>query len=216
MRVKIGPYKDWVGPYQIADTLKIFGVSEETCHKVGEKLANTKLNDLCRWIHSKRKRKIKVKLDYYDHWNAYHTLALIILPVLDKIKETKHGAACVDDEDVPEELRSSSAPPVEPWESDSNTFARWDWVLDEMIFAFQNIVDDSWEDQFHTGKIDFVFTPVDAGGINEVPKEDAELFRLDKGPNDTHKWDQEGYKKYNARIDNGLKLFGKYYRGLWD
>jgi len=29
-------------------------------------------------------------------------------------------------------------------------------------------------------------------------------------------WDFEGHNKYEERIKNGLRLFGKYYRGLWD
>jgi len=28
--------------------------------------------------------------------------------------------------------------------------------------------------------------------------------------------DREGLKAHNDRIDNGLKLFGKYFRTLWD
>ena len=30
------------------------------------------------------------------------------------------------------------------------------------------------------------------------------------------KVDRVGLKKHHARIDNGLRLFGKYYRTLWD
>jgi len=30
------------------------------------------------------------------------------------------------------------------------------------------------------------------------------------------KVDHKGLKAHNARIDNGLRLFGKYYRALWD
>jgi hypothetical protein len=29
-------------------------------------------------------------------------------------------------------------------------------------------------------------------------------------------WDMEGRDKHDARIKNGLRLFGKYYRALWD
>jgi hypothetical protein len=28
--------------------------------------------------------------------------------------------------------------------------------------------------------------------------------------------DVEGWKAFNKRIDNGTRLFGVYYRGLWD
>jgi len=31
---------------------------------------------------------------------------------------------------------------------DANHFARWEWILGEMIFAMDSIVDDSWEEQF--------------------------------------------------------------------
>jgi hypothetical protein len=28
--------------------------------------------------------------------------------------------------------------------------------------------------------------------------------------------DEDGYREYHNRINNGLRLFGKYFRGLWD
>jgi hypothetical protein len=39
---------------------------------------------------------------------------------------------------------------------------------------------------------------------------------MEKGPNDTFKVDHNGMNKHNERINNGLRLFGKYYRNLWD
>ncbi len=42
-----------------------------------------------------------------------YTLSHIVVPMLKQLKETKHGAPFVDDEDVPEELKSTSAPPKE-------------------------------------------------------------------------------------------------------
>ena len=84
--------------------------------------------------------------------------------------------------------------------------------MDQMIFSFENIVDDSWQDQFHTGDIDFTF-------VNKTPDEtdkEKQLLEMVTGPNDTHVFDREGYAAYQARITNGLKLFGKYYQGLWD
>jgi hypothetical protein len=58
--------------------------------------------------------------------------------MLKQLKETKHGAPYVDEKDVPEELW----PPKEQisamyqGQTDDNHFKRWDWVLDEMIYAF--------------------------------------------------------------------------------
>ena len=80
---------------------------------------------------------VEVQIDPWDTWSMDYTLAYIVLPMLRQLKETKHGAPSVDDEDVPEDLRSTSAPPKEnEWDTDEFHFDRWDWVLDEMIYAF--------------------------------------------------------------------------------
>ena len=93
------------------------------------------------WLYNKfgysPEQKIKVHIDRWDTWSMDHTLAPIILPMLKQLKETKHGSPEVDDADVPEELRSTSAPPKEKdWDIDDNWHKRWDWVMDEMIYAF--------------------------------------------------------------------------------
>lgn len=73
----------------------------------------------------------------WDTWSMDYTLAKIVLPMLKQLKETKHGSPDVGDEDVPEELRSTSAPPKEKdWDIDDNWHKRWDWAMDEMIYAF--------------------------------------------------------------------------------
>jgi len=83
--------------------------------------------------------KINVVIDEYDTWNMDHTLAYIVLPMLKQLKETKHGAPSVDWEDVPRELRSS-AEELRAYnkngETDVHFFDRWDYVIDEMIYAF--------------------------------------------------------------------------------
>jgi hypothetical protein len=157
-----------------------------------------------------------VKIDRWDTWSMDHTLAPIILPMLKQLQKTKHGAPFVDDEDVPEELKSTSAPPKEnEWDTDDNHFKRWDWVMDEMIFAFECKVDDSWEDAFSSGEHDILWVPVDADG-NQVPKGEHKHFQMKDGPNNTFKCDYEGMKVVEQRIQNGFRLFGKYYQNLWD
>lgn len=215
MKVNIGPYVNWWGPYQIADLLQKVGVSEDRCHSIGAWLADTKLTDICEWIYSKRNRRVKVKIDRWDTWNADETLAYIILPMLKQLKETKHGSPNVDDNDVPYELSSFAAPAkTNEWDTDNNIHKRWDWVMSEMIWAFeQRLID--WEGQFHSGKIDTVMAPVDKDG-NDVPEDEAEFFEMRRGPNDTHKFDKDGYTKHVERMENGFRLFGKYYQSLWD
>lgn len=157
-----------------------------------------------------------VKIDRWDTWSMDHTLASIVLPMLKQLKTTKHGAPHVDDDDVPEHLRSTAAPPREnEWDTDDNHFLRWDWVLDEMIFAFEKKNEDDWQSEFHSGEIDMVWVPVDKDG-NEVPKGTHKYMQMRRGPNDTSSWDMEGQLKVQERMSNGFRLFGKYYEGLWD
>jgi len=237
MKVKIGKYKDWIGPYQIAEKL-MFWVPEEKdeygiphtadrVHKFGEWLAHgsidpepevgdihkwgdrphTWLYKFLSWIDSKKKRTIKVHIDRWDTWSMDHTLAYIVLPMLKQLKETKHGAPYVDLKDVPKELHGKKLTKKQKdnGEVDDKHFERWDWVLDEMIFAFDSKLDDSWEEQFETGETDLQWKKLEDGC--------SEMIR---GPNDTKVYDWEGRNKYEERISNGFRLFGKYYESLWD
>ena len=199
MKVYIGPYKDWIGPYQIAD--KVFFWLEQwpsdelenrwdykLRHRFGTWLSDTWVPDFCEWISENRKQKIKVHIDRWDTWSMDHTLSHIILPMLKQLHETKHGSPWVDDEDVPEELRSTSAPPLTQEQKDfadvdANHHKRWDWVLEEMIWAFEQKSDED---------------------------SDAVYFKMDGGFN------SEEYEKYTSRMRNAFKLFGKYYENLWD
>ena len=157
-----------------------------------------------------------VKIDRYDTWSMDHTLAHIVLPMLKQLNATKHGSPFVDDEDVPEHLRSTAAPPKEnEWDTDENHFKRWDWAMGEMIFAFECKIDDSWQDAFRSGDHDILWVPVDAAG-NKVPKGEHKYYQMDKGPNDTYQCDYDAMKVVEARIQNGFRLFGKYYQALWD
>ena len=153
-----------------------------------------------------------VKIDRYDTWSMDHTLADIVLPMLKQLKDSKDGAPYVDDLDVPEELRSTSAPAKEnEWDTDDNHFKRWDWVLAEMIFAFECKVDDSWQEVFSSGEFDqkTVACEWDANGK-------AKMYKWEDGPNHTYTCDYEGMKVVEERIQNGFRLFGRYYQNLWD
>jgi hypothetical protein len=129
-----------------------------------------------------------------------HTLALIIVPMLKQLKETKHGAPNVDCIDVPMKLQPTQLEVVryrEEGVTDKNFFKRWDYVMDEMIWAFEQIVDDDNEARFYDhSEVD------DNADINTRVKQ--------------MKVDREALDSHNKRIENGLKLFGKYFRNLWD
>lgn len=103
-------------------------------------------------------RKVQVAIHDYDTWSADHTLSLIILPLLKRLKELKHGSPIVDQEDVPQNLRTTYPAMYNGQLDLFNTYdeigdmedplihARWNYVLDEMIWAHQQIIADiDWE-----------------------------------------------------------------------
>lgn len=163
------------------------------------------LNYTVNQIQARRNRKVKVHIDPWDTWSMDDTLTPIILPMLKQLNASKHGAPFVDNADVPEHLRAPADFDGSNGDVDDNHFARWDWAMNEMIWAFEQLNSD-WEDQFHTGEIDFSFEPTD----------DGKYYSMVRGPNDTHKFDAEGHRAHSKRIDHGLLLFGKYFRCLWD
>lgn len=207
MRAYIGPYKNWWGPYQIADLLQYVGVSEGRCKRIGKRLDRTPLRDFCEWIHARKRRKIQVRIDHYDVWGMDHTLAMIVVPMLKLLKEKKQGAPLVDDEDVPEHLKSTSAPPLTDEEintstPDANWFPRWDYIIDEIIWSFEQVLDEESESKFSWDKDPS--KPSNEPGIS---------FRESM---DRVEFDHDGYQAHQDRIQNGMCLFGKYLRGMWD
>lgn len=75
---------------------------------------------------------VYVKIDKKDLWNLDETLRHVIKPALIKLREEKFGSPSVDNEDVPEFLWNLSDDPLK----DETVHERWDWVLNEMIYAF--------------------------------------------------------------------------------
>lgn len=153
----------------------------------------------------KGERKIKIQIDPWDTWGMDHTLSLLIVPMLKQLKKTKHGYPLSDPEDAP---HIGEGKRENEWEFDDKASERWDWIMDEMIWAHEQIIDESAEDQFHTGEIDLVSKEVDIGGET--------FYEMSHGPNHTHVFDKQGWEKWNERKRNGLRLFGKYYENLWD
>ena len=237
MKIYIGkPRYHWISPYTMLDYV-FFWTDWSKCsrdksfrslddekkyveHPEWVERWSTRLEPVSRaiqWVLDRVHPKIDyVKIDYWDTWSMDHTLARIVLPMLKQLNEKKHGGPQVDDEDVPDHLRSTAAPAKEnEWDTDENWFKRWEWVMAEMIFAFECKIDDSWEDAFRSGEIDWISVPVDVNG-NEVPKGEHRYYQMKDGPNHTYKCDYEAMRVVEARIQNGFRLFGKYYQALWD
>jgi hypothetical protein len=224
MRVKIGPYPQWWGPYQIAELLCWwakpvtdeygFKTKPDWVHDFGTWLAENRdgsdswITRTCQWIQDKRRRRVYVHIDNYDVWSADHTLSLIVLPLLQKLKQHKHGSPHVDDEDVPAGmgLRSTEAPAKEnEWDTDDNWHDRWTWVLDEIIWAHHQEVHgdpDSEACWTHDVPDECWPFPSQRTGIGKM------LGNI--------KCDDAALAAFNDRKQNGFRLFGKYYQSLWD
>ena len=216
MKIKIGPYVNWFGPYQLAKMLHYVGVSKDRCHAIGERLADTWIGNVLNWIHKKRRRKITIHIDKYDTWNMNDTLALIIVPMLKQLRATTHGSPLVDDLDVPVRLRSHQAPPKQnEYDTDQNHHLRWEWILDEMIWTFEQFNVD-WESQYYSGTHDISFVETDQTIFNPFSNKQEKTYEMVTGPNDTFAVDEDGLQQHQQRIANGLRLFGKYYSNLWD
>ena len=147
----------------------------------------------------KRTQKVKVHIDRWDTWSMDHTLALIILPMLVQLKESKHGAPNVDNADVPKELRATKKQ-IEAYgkkgDVDPKHFERWDWILDEMIWAFEQKCRDHWEEDYYGPYIEGEGDGILGGHFEWT--------------------DDEGRQKHQERMSNGFRLFGKYFESLWD
>ena len=219
MKVVLGPYKNWIGPYQIAemlcwwvpkvkDPMDIVARKPDWVHDFGTWLSQDRhgndswLLKLCNWVESKRKRQVYIRIDKYDSWSADHTIALIAVPLLKQLQLTKHGAPNVDDEDVPDGLGLRSYEtdklPKSEHDVDENHFKRWDWVLGEIIWALEQKTSDTADTQFYT-KLD---PSMQSKDIN------AQMENIVV--------DMDGLNAWQQRKTRGYKLFGKYYENLWD
>jgi hypothetical protein len=232
MKVYIGPYtRDiipvyrWENKYASWRKPDSYYLPEEEYTKIDKivfgffDMLNKLVLPLNSWSNS-RKRKINIRIDNYDVWSADHTLAMIIHPVLLKLKEQKQGSPYVDDDDVPEHLKSTAASPKEnEWDIDDNHHLRSEWVLDEMIWAFKQCTDhDHGDNIFHhnSEQLTMTFEPT---GDEALDSKNMSKLKMNhqKDPTKPAYWvDQDGKKAHYERIKNGHRLFAKYYFGLWD
>lgn len=213
MKVYVGPYTDrWISNVHDRHMNIKYGRFEWDDNKDWEDHAWERFEDALQWLYNKTinvildkrsSQKIKVRIDPHDTWSMDHTLAHIVAPMLKQLKNKKHGSPFVDDEDVPEHLRSTSAPPKkDEYDVDDNHHKRWEWVLDEMIWAFEQKTRDEWEGDYY--KYDHV-----------EPNKESEDFGERFGMKLVWE-DREGRKAHQERMTNGFRLFGRYYEALWD
>lgn len=219
MKIFLSNYRNhWLSPYTICE--KVCFWREVDYNEPWVRVVNTALEPLMtlrmKFLDLVHPKIDYVKIDHWDTWSMDSTLSPIILPMLKQIKEQAHGyPTAINEEDLPKELRYTNESnyfeqqTFDFYHEDDtvdNDFGmkQWNWILDEMIFAFEQLAKDDWEEEFYSGETDYQWKKLDNG-----------LTEMFKGPNHTYKWDKEGYDKVNLRIENGLRLFGAYYRSLW-
>lgn len=202
--------------YEWKDSNTKFEKCLEKCEDAIQWIYNHSINQLLKH----RKRKISVRIDREDTWSMDHTLAYIILPMLKQLKGNKHGSPYVESEDVPEHMRLTERETAvfdhgsydktlnatdEEIEAASEKFhAQWIWVLDQMIWSFEQEID---EENDHKNYYD----PYEPGEIVEEDSLFSKEERLKTG-----KFNPEKCKAFNQRKQLGFTLFGKYYQALWD
>jgi hypothetical protein len=213
MKVYLSNYRNhWLSPYTILKTICFWEKDEDRIYNLNEEVNNPYvkwvkfLDPICEvWqkildlIHP---RFNYVKIDRWDTWSMDHSLAHIIHPMLVQLQKDKHGAPYTEDDDVPEYLRSHMAQPKEnEWDTDSLHFMRWDWIINEMIWAFEQELKDDDESQF--------FDHSECGDEKFPWNKDGQY-------ESKLKLNTEGLKKHQERKANGFRLFGRYYQNLWD
>jgi hypothetical protein len=210
MKVYIGKPRDhWLSPYTICEKICFWREIDydEPWVKFSVKILAPFCEAWQKFLNVVHPKIDYVKIDAWDVWSMDSTLSPIILPMLKQLKKVKHGSPFVDDEDVPAKLRSKPLPvkpsklskdqDVHKISEDPKFHRRWDYVLDELIWTFEQL--SNWD--------------------NDAKFYDHTESR--KEPDLNKSWrllkvDKVGLRKHNERIDNGLRLFGKYFRSLWD
>lgn len=164
-------------------------------------------------------RRIDIQIENHDTWSLDHTLAMIILPALIQLKETKHGIPS-EFGDVGGESHIDQLCFDFYAETHDDAFnegvKRWDEIMNKMIWSFQQIVSDEYDELYHHGKAEYDYVKSDKQYPNPVTGKMENTYQMvDKNPND-HWYDHVGHMLHEERIQEGLELFGKYYRALWD
>ena len=148
------------------------------------------------------KRKTIINVDRWDTWNCDSTIATIVLPMLLQLKLEKHGVPG-EFGDVGGETHIAQ----QSFDFYTDTYAeawdegvkRWDIVLDKMIWSMYQIAHVDVGEKYRHGEADFDFV-------------DGRLTQS----NDEYWHDYVGERLHEERIQEGLELFGKYFRSLWD
>jgi len=162
-------------------------------------------------------RKIDVKVERWDTYSMDHTAALVILPLLLQLKNHKQGVPNDFVDRVGGDIDNNYC--FDFIKDDENEVfdqgcKKWEETLDKMIWSFQQLVDDNYSDKYHHGHMKLGWKPIEIPDpVTGAVKKAYEM--VDENPGE-HWYDYVGHHLHEDRIQEGLELFGKYYRALWD
>lgn len=192
----------WISLMWVYDVCEYIGLSDYGASQVHDFLYKylliNQINKILQWW-----AKPRFILEGHDTWSLDYTLAPIILEGLKRIKDINSGSPFVDYDDVPEYLRPSYKPDDSWCYVDHFYHARWRWVLNEMIFAFECKTSDNYLDEYYTSYGEY--------HSEELLDSDLNILVWDRDS----VVDRPGIEAIEKRIQNGFKLFGKYYQNLW-
>jgi hypothetical protein len=176
--------------------------------------------NLSKYPKGKGERKLNVEIEDFDTWGLDHTLATIILPALIQLKHTKHGVPGELVERVGGDMDSNGC--FDFIKEDENEVFnqlcnRWDEILDKMIWSFLQLsIEEDYDDLYHHGKMETDWVESEYTYTDPVTGKTEKTYQMvDKNP-DEHWYDHVGNQEHDRRVQEGLDLFSKYFRNLWD
>lgn len=165
-------------------------------------------------------RKVDIRIHEYDTWNLDSTLALVILPMLIQLKVSKHGvpSAFIDSvggEDYVDQLSFDFYTETHN-ESFEIACKNWDVALDKMIWSFQQIALEDYDEKYHHGVSDYAWEETDRLFPDPITGVPGKTYKVINKNKDNTWYDHVGHQLHEERIQEGLELFGRFYRNLWD
>jgi hypothetical protein len=176
--------------------------------------------NLSKYPKGKGERKIAVEIEDFDTWGLDHTLATIILPALIQLRNTKHGVPGELVERVGGDMDSNGCFDFIKEDEDevfNQLCHNWDETLNKMIWSFLQIsIEEDYDDLYHHGKMEMGWVESEHTYTDPVTGKTEKTFQMvDKNPGE-HWYDQIGNQEHDRRVQEGLDLFSKYFRNLWD
>lgn len=151
-------------------------------------------------------KKKEIHIDGHDSWSVAWSLAQIAAPLVKQLKATSHGYGSVPKQLVPDHLHLTYGSEEEHMEGYSKE--AWDWALDEIVFAMEEIANDNANE------------PSPYTKVGEVVFSDSETEEgwgtLDFKDFESTPESKAAYEEYHNRIQKGCELFGVLFQSLWD